>query len=163
VKTPRLFLRRGALATDKNLTVLCYLLAGHWISAGAAFGHSVGIHGAGSATLSAIRISGTRNSNGRLTGRRSWICGLGLAHSRLPILSVRFSYAGILSAGARANQHRCRHQGNHPLHHMPPLSKDHAQTLKPARTLCGELGCCSAVYSLLGKVRELGVSRLLFV
>jgi hypothetical protein len=127
--------RRGVLVRNGNPAVLCDLFAGHRITARAAFGHSVGIHGAGSATLSAIRISGTRNSNGRLTGRRSWICGLGLAHSRLPILSVRFSYAGILSAGTRANQHRCRHQGNHPFHRMPPFSKDHAHIVLIRRPL----------------------------
>jgi hypothetical protein len=95
------------------------LFAGHWIASGAAFGHSVGIHGPGGATLRAIRISGARNGNGRLTGRRSWICGLGLAHSRLPILSVRFSYAGILRVGTCTEQHHCRRQTYYPFHRMP--------------------------------------------
>ncbi len=92
-----------------NRAGICDLFARHRIATGAAFGHSVRIHGTGSATLSAIRISRTRKSNGRLTCRRSWIRGLGLAHSRLPILGVRFPYAGILSAGARADQNRSRY------------------------------------------------------
>jgi hypothetical protein len=113
--------RATGCSKSKRSAALRDLFAWHWIAAGAALGHSIGIHGTGGAALSAIRVSSARDGNGRFTSRRSWICSLRLARSRLPILGVRFLYAGTLGVSICTEQHRCRRQTYYPFHRMPSL------------------------------------------